>query len=343
MIAKKNHFVKSRRTNKLPLAVLLLLACMTAVLLAGKAMESAQTQRQARGDLSARFTEKPIKTVGDERYERKDSLMTVLLIGTDRLSSEAPAANLLRTGGQADFLLLIVADRREQTVRTISIDRDTLAEITILGVLGDDMGTRQAQICLAYGFGDGGALSCQLQTKAVSELFGGMEIPNYFAMSLDGIPDLNDAVGGVTVTLQEDFSRLDAQMYSGATLTLRGRQAEYYVRKRLGIGAETNESRMARQLEYLERFQKQLTQRMDEDDGAQVLQSVLDTIDPYVTTNMKRGRMINEIWNTRTYTHLKTAQLQGEHVMGEDGFVAFHADEGALETLICETFYSRLP
>ncbi len=41
---------------------------------------------------------------------------------------------------------------------------------------------------------------------------GGKNIDFYLAMSLDGISVLNDLAGGVTVTLEDDFSAADPAM-----------------------------------------------------------------------------------------------------------------------------------
>lgn len=42
----------------------------------------------------------------------------------------------------------------------------------------------------------------------------------YVAMNMDGISELNDLAGGVTVTLEDDFSSIDPAMTKGTTLTL---------------------------------------------------------------------------------------------------------------------------
>jgi LCP family protein required for cell wall assembly len=262
-----------------------------------------------------------------------DARTAILIIGTDQSTDDESLRPPTRNGGQADFLLLVVLDRRAHTIQTLAIDRDTIAEIPVLGVLGDAMGTRQTQICLAYGFGDGAEQSCELQVQAVSALLGGIPISDYLAMRLDGVAALNDAVGGVPVTLQDDFSALDAKMIPGRTLKLNGRQAEYFVQQRLSIGAETNESRMARQETYLRAFYAALKQNMSET-GERALQSVLNEAEPYLTTNMSHGRMINLLWACRDDTLLDPLHIEGEHVLGEDGFTEFRADERALKRMI---------
>ena len=78
----------------------------------------------------------------------------------------------------------------------------------------------------------------------------GESIDFYVAMNMDGISELNDLAGGVTVTLEDDFSSIDPAMTRGTTLTLHGEQAETFVRSRMTVGDGTNASRMERQSVY---------------------------------------------------------------------------------------------
>ncbi|MEG0901177.1 MAG: LCP family protein, partial [Clostridia bacterium] len=110
---------------------------------------------------------------------------------------------------------------------------------------------KTAQICLSHGFGDGGAQSAKLTQQAVQTLLYGIDIDFYIAMDMDAITTLNELVGGITVTLEEDFTAIDPTMVKGTTLTLHGMQAEHYVRGRTTVGDGTNESRMKRQAAYL--------------------------------------------------------------------------------------------
>ena len=77
-------------------------------------------------------------------------------------------------------------------------------------------------------------------------------IDHYFAMSLDGISILNDFLGGIEVTLEDDFTVYDSEMVLGKTIRLSGKQAEIYLRNRYYIGDGSNKLRMKRQKQYLE-------------------------------------------------------------------------------------------
>ena len=65
---------------------------------------------------------------------------------------------------------LIVIDSKNKTVRQLKIDCDTMAEVTVLDMLGNPVGTTQMQISIAHGFGDGREESCGYARDAVSRL-----------------------------------------------------------------------------------------------------------------------------------------------------------------------------
>ena len=74
-------------------------------------------------------------------------------------------------------------DSKNKTVRQLKIDCDTMAEVTVLGMLGNPVGTTQMQISLAHGFGDGREESCGYARDAVSRLLQGESIDFYRAQS----------------------------------------------------------------------------------------------------------------------------------------------------------------
>jgi anionic cell wall polymer biosynthesis LytR-Cps2A-Psr (LCP) family protein len=71
------------------------------------------------------------------------------------------------------------------------------------------MGTSEIQIAYAHAVGDGGAFSCENVVEAVSNYLGGVDIQSYIAMNIDSIAKINQLVGGVTVTIEDDFSAID--------------------------------------------------------------------------------------------------------------------------------------
>ena len=212
-----------------------------------------------------------------------------------------------------------------------------MTPITVLGVLGNPAGTRTAQISLSHGFGDGKDQSCQFTVDAVTRLMLGEPIDYYISMQLDGISVLNDWVGGVTVTLADDFSMLDPTMRQGVTLTLHGDQAEYFVRSRMNIGIGTNEARMARQQQYLKALGDLLDTKVHAD--ADCVGDLFDVLKPYLVTDMKRGRMINLAWASEQYERMPIAELPGKHTVAPDGFMEYITNPDQLTQIMIQQFY----
>ena len=304
----------------------------------GRWLETHNAKPETRGDPLQRYAYGDTIEVDGATYRRKTGLSTVLLMGIDR-ESGAVAGNG-RNGGQADFLRLVVIDSDAGTVSQIGIDRDTMTPVTILGVLGNRSGVRTTQICLAHSFGDGGEQSCELTVEAVSNLLMGVQIDHYVAMNLDGISVLNDWTGGITVTLEDDFSALDPAMTAGKTLTLTGEQAEIYVRSRMSVGVGTNEARMKRQENYISQLTERLNDKFSE--GEEEIGALYDALEPYLTTDMSRGRVINMLWDAREYTRTALLEPEGNHENGSDGFMEFHVDDDALKALVLELFYTKV-
>lgn len=289
------------------------------------------------GDLDARFAEVPTVEYQGQSYRLRSRLTTILLLGVDRRQDQESAAGEYRSGGQADFQLLLVVDDNRKTIQPLQINRDTMTEITVLSVVGHPSGSRTAQICLAHGYGDGREQSCALAVEAVEGLLLDTPVDCYFAMNLDGISALNDAIGGVEVTLEEDFSAYDAAMTAGTTLTLRGEQAEYFVRYRYSVGDQSNLERQRRQKTYLSAVKEILVEKIRE--SSNYAGKLFDLLEPYSVTDMSRGRMINLANKANQYEILPVAEIDGEALLGESGYMEFYPDEDALVETVLETFY----
>lgn len=289
------------------------------------------------GSLEDRFVTDELTLEAQGRtWTYRSGLTNLLFIGVDWDAARLETADS-RYEGQADFLLLVSLDRENRTATSIQIDRDTLADIRVYGAFGDYAGTRRTQICLSYAFGDTAEAGCENTAWAVSRLMGGIPIDACLAMDMEGITALNEALGGVTVTLEDDFSSIDPQMTQGATITLQGDQAELFVRGRMGVSDGTNQSRMRRQNAFLTAALDELTEGMAED--MNYVSELLDALSPYLATDVDRGWLINRAYESREYARSDIRQIAGSHAVGEDGFVEFTADAEALNDLLVEVFF----
>ena len=304
------------------------------ILYAGGRWLETRSVEEARGDLTQTEAVETQEYNG-VTYQRREGLTSILVMGVDHNSAvESEGAY---QGGQGDFQRLIVIDPERQVIRQLKIDRDTMTECTVLGYLGSPIGTKEMQISLAHGFGDGKEESCGYARDAVSRLLQGENIDFYLAMSLDGISVLNDLAGGVTVTLEDDFSTADPAMTKGTTLTLHGDQAEIFVRRRMDIGEGTNEARMVRQEEYLAQLSAQLESRVQQDQ--QFTAQVYDALQPYLVTDLAKGQLVNEVWAAKDDTVEPAIALEGEHKVAEDGFTEFYPTEASIQKAVLTLFW----
>lgn len=203
-----------------------------------------------------------VRLAGKE-YEYFHEYENYLFLGTDASGNEGEGENY--QGAMADFLLLAVLDKTEDTYAFLQFNRDTMTEVTLLQPDGSGNASAEIQLCTAHWYGGTPEASCENTVEAVSRLLGGMPIDGYYALGMEKIPEINHAVGGVTVTLEEDFTDFDSGMYQGRTIHLTDEQAGIYIHNRYGVGDEKNSSRMKRQNQYMKAFIEKAKQKLSED------------------------------------------------------------------------------
>lgn len=313
---------------------------LVSIYVIGSRVEHREEVAEPVGTLDGRFTQDELtyRYMNQTWTYRKNDITNILMIGIDWADTQQDGGSS-RYSGQADFLQLVSIDKGKQTISTIHIDRDTITPIKIYGPFGDYAGVRETQICLSHAYGSTSQQSCENTVWAVSHLLGGIPIKGYIVMDIDGIAAVNDALGGVTVTLEDDFAHLDPSMAKGATLTLKGKQAEYYVRSRMGVGAGTNISRMTRQRTFAEAANALMLEGMQKD--MNYIGSVLDQISGHVETNLSRGFLINMAYSSSEYERTGIHSVFGIHEIGEDGFMGFTPDPDSLGELLTSLFFKE--
>lgn len=290
------------------------------------------------GDLEKRFADPYTLEYGGQRYRLRDRLTILLTMGIDRYTDD-PQPIGYKGNGQADFLMLAVIDDDRDTVQLMQLNRDTICEIDTMSVFGEDRGTRNAQLCLSHAYGDGRAQSCMLTVRAVERLLHNTPIDHYIAMDMSGIAILNDQLGGVEVTLQDDFTAYDPSMQPGVTLTLSGQQAEYYLRYRYGIGDQTNSARLDRQRAYLEAAKDIAIQKAHA--SASFVRDVFRALDDSLIMDVRNGYIVNLANKIADYQVLPILQIEGESKIGENGLNEFYPDADSLMQALIEICYEK--
>ena len=265
------------------------------------------------------------------KYRVRDGIQTVLVIGVDKYGDNVSSGSY-NNDKRADFLSLLVIDHKAKTYRTLQINRDTMAEVTVLGVGGQQIGTVTEQIALSHTYGSGLEDSCRNTRRAVSGVLFGIPIDSYVSMTMDAVAEINDMVGGVTLTVMDDLSVFDSAMTKGAELTLTGEQALIYVRYRSGLEDSSNAARMARQRQYIGALLSQCGKYLQENEGFD-LNTQKDLLDLLVS-DLSTAKMEDLFDLLRDYEAGEVVAMEGELVEREH--MEFYPDEGSLKEILIE-------
>lgn len=270
-----------------------------------------------------------------KEYKLKDNVETVLVLGLDKFETEDSGYN---NDKQADFLMLLVIDNLAQTCKAVQINRDTMAEMDVLGVAGDKIGTITQQIALSHTYGNGKEVSCRNTANAVSDLLLGVQIDHYVSVTMEAVTVYNDFIGGVTLELLDDFSMIDPAMVKGAQVKLNGEQALKYVRSRYGLDDPTNINRMERQKQYLQALYEQSVALAENDAG--FIQDAALKLTQYIVSDCSGNKLQSLLESISDYEFNTILGIAGDSVKGES-HMEFYLDESSVKEVVIECFYEE--
>ena len=268
-------------------------------------------------------------------YVPKD-VVTYLVIGLD----DSGQTSVSGKNRMADFVTLLVVDKTDKTFSVIQFNRDTMAQVDVLGIGGRRIRTVTEQLAFAYAYGTDNSMRCRNTITSVKKLIGGINIDHYISITMDAIPLLSTYVGGVTVTLDsdEDLSSIDPAWAAGATIKLEGDDALRFIRGRQGVEDETNISRMRRQRQFMEAFMRVHKGR---NISYSYVEGAYNRISEYTVTDMDSVSTLEEFARyISEYTYKEIYVPEGESKLGEE-YMEFWIDEGKMQELIYKVFYEK--
>lgn len=321
----------------------IIIAAALAVLITGLILLKQDEEKQyqeVRGTMSEGFGQLKTVEINGKKYREKPAVTTLLIAGIDKTDAETNAtAKNYRNGGQADFLILLAIDHTDRKIHQMQIDRDTMTEVVTLGIFGNEAGTRVQQICLAHAYGLTPEDNAKYTIRAVQNLLSGIEIDGYYMVDYSAVPVLTDALGGVPVKIEFDMTSVNPEWKQGSSVTLRGKEAETFVRTRKTIGEGTNEERMVRQGEFMRSAINRMRQKINNDIG--YAETLVETLQGLSVTNMTTKRLAEELKEIHGYEVLPVDHPAGEYTIGSDGFVEFHMQDGAAVEWVLEHLFSE--
>lgn len=279
------------------------------------------------------FVSKTITRDGVSYYPRQD-ITVVMVLGIDQNGPVEVSEGYINPGA-ADMAALLIFDEKDESCTILQLNRDTMLEMPVLGVGGKTAGTYYGQLALSHTYGSGMEDSCENTRRTISNFLYGIHIDYYVAMNMDAIAILNDAVGGVTVNVTDDFSHVDPTIPMGQ-VTLRGEQAIRFVRTRRDVGDQLNISRIDRQKEYIGSFLKKFRGCYHSD--LEFAATTYEQVQPYIVTDCSLNTITSLMDRYGDYEIKEVVSPAGENVMGEE-YYEFYPDEDALDKLILRLFY----
>ena len=236
---------------------------------------------------------------------------------------------------------------KNQSIKIIGINRNTMTDIDIYDDYGRYQTTALGQVALQHSFGDGMEESCEYQVKAVSNLFHQLPIHGYAAINMSAISTINDqgggvdVVGGVDVTVLEDLTKYDKKLKKGARVHLEGDTAFHYIKSRDIYISGSNNSRLERQRQYINSFINAARVKCRENSSAAV--ELFTAIGNKMVTNISADEI------SYLAPFLVSYQFDMDNIVTIDGetkkngkFEEFYADENSLYEAIIEVFYEKV-
>ena len=271
---------------------------------------------------------------GGQWHPFRNDLKTVLFMVLDKYERADDSLGY-RNKQHADFFALLIIDEKAGNCSILHLNRDTMTEISRLGVTGDATGTFVGQLALAHTYGSGGSDSCLNATKAVSKLLCGIRIDHYITMTMDGVGIITDLVGGVEVIVMDDFSQVDPTLMEGKKVLLKGDQALTYVRTRKDLHDSSNLRRMERQRQFINAFYEKLLDRIEND--SDFLMRALFQLSDSVMSDCTPTQLeaLFDLLKSCSLTNI--TPLEGEAVKGAE-FMEFYTDEDSLKRTVISLF-----
>lgn len=270
------------------------------------------------------------------QYRLNEDITSLLFIGVDKRDMDDIGE--LGASGQADVIVLIAIDTKTGEMKMVNVPRDTMTDVAVYAVEGTYVGMKHQQICLSYAYGDGKETSCDNTVAAVKRIFYNIPINSYFAMDIDGIGAINDAVGGIDVVSPETVETFE----KGESYHLEGRTAERFVRARNHETADANLLRNKRQQLYADAFVHKIFSATKEDLTTPV--SLFNASAPYSVTNLNPSRItfLAQKLVSGGSVSMTMTNVPGTAALNKEEYAEYTVNEKEFYEVFLNTFYKKV-
>lgn len=253
-------------------------------------------------DQTVKKIQSPVKNTGDKVVEDQKPV-SVLLLGVDQRPGER---------GRSDSIMVMTLNPTRNESRLISIPRDT--KVDIVGKGTND------KINHAYSFG-----GPEMAIKTVEKF---LDIPiNYYAeINMEGFTSLVDAVGGVTVNNDLDFT-VSGTHFPVGKVNLDGKSALKFTRMRY----EDPRGDFGRQMRQREVI-AQVANKLSSDVSVSNFNAIMDVVGKNAQTNVSFKPMRTLAFDYMdAFRNQKNLKLEGTGGKEGDGIYYWHPTDDSLK------------
>ncbi len=286
-------------------------------------------------------------TYEGKTYEKNPDIVNILFLGVDYTQ----ARKELNLGYRSDVVLICAVDTKKNTATLISLPRDTYTTVYHIDQkTGAVTKTRQNRVNAAFAFGGGPkgygydnemacvALFLQRKCKLSKPLDFSLDIPVYLyaGIDIDGIAPVAESVGGVEVTLEYTIPEVGSK---GETVLLKGASAENYLRDRYNTpGGDMGRAKKEQDFLVL------LAKKIKSMGAADIILSLWDDLQKYVTTNLTTTQMVDlaKILKKVDLGGIKKYTIPGEGRLKNGDYFFFPDEEESLKLLL-QVYYNETP
>lgn len=164
----------------------------------------------------------------------------------------------------------------------------------------------------------------------------------------EAIGVINDAVGGVEVTIENDFTDesgevLEPEFYNGNTLKLNGEQAVTFIRERDCTIFKSAMDRVERQEQYISSLVSTAKSKLKRNPmiALSILNKLKENDCIYTDISASELMYIAQLAGRTHFSMEDVTTIPGEVEIGEE-FEEYHTDSTALKKMILEKFYTKV-
>ena len=276
--------------------------------------------------------------IGKKKYKLRKNMEILLIMGIDDRGTIKNDGETIHAS-QADCIYVYAFDHNKKTFQALQINRDSMASVREIFGHGFEDEFSNMQICLAHSYGKNEKARCLNTVEAVKKFMSNTPIDHYVSLKMEGIATLNDQVGGVTIKMPAGLEKINPAFKAGENVTLRGKQAEDYLRARFYLDDDHNSERMIRQELYMKEWKKQAKSKLNNDSGFPA--KMILALSEYMYSDMSANKLSSLASSLKDYKDLGTLTPAGKTLEPGNGrkYREFHVNKDDLKKKVVELFY----